>query len=408
MQIESIELRITKEIMRKLIVIAILMLALVATLSPARAQTFTVLHQFDGQLDDGAFSEGSVIRDAAGNLYGTTTNPGTVFKIDSKGKESILAFLNGGSLGVFPTGSLTQDSAGNLYGVAEGGSGGAGVVYKLSPKGDEIVLFAFQGGLDNTDPKLPAGGVLLGKNGNIFGAAQFGNKLSCEIGCGSVFRLDATGTIHSLHKFTGGTDGGNPIGPLVQDASGNLYGVAQSGGDRSCPDAFLDQRSGCGVVFKIDRRHVLTVLHTFTGRKDGAVPQGGLLLDAAGNLFGTTLKGGGSDIGTVYKIANDGAYTVLHRFTQAEGQNPNGGLVSDPAGNLYGTAQLGGDQFLGTVFEMNPNGSLKVLHSFQGLEDGAVPLAGLFRDQDGHLYGTTVKNFLIQLVQGGCVFEITP
>ena len=394
--------------MRKPTVIAIVMLAWVATLSPVRAQTFTVLHQFDGQLDDGAFPEGSVIRDTAGNLYGTTTNPGTVFKINKERQESVLVFLNGGSSGIFPTGSLTQDAAGNLYGVAEGGSGGAGVVYKLTPKGEETVLFAFQGGLDNTNPKLPAGGVLLGKNGSIVGAAQFGNKLKCEIGCGSVFRLDATGTMHFLHKFTGGADGGNPIGPLVQDASGNLYGVAQSGGERSCPDAFLDQLTGCGVVFKIDRRHVLTVLHTFTGAMDGAIPQGGLVLDAAGNLFGTTLKGGGSDMGTIYKIANDDTYTVLHRFTQAEGQNPNGGLVSDPDGNLYGTAQLGGDQVLGTVFKLNPNGSLSVLHSFQGLEDGAVPFAGLSRDQDGHLYGTTAKNFLIQIVQGGCVFEITP
>lgn len=394
--------------MHKLSGIAIVMLILAATLTAAGAQTFTVLHQFDGDLNDGAFSEGSVIRDAVGNLYGTTTNPGTVFKIDRSGKESVLAFLNGGSGGIFPTGSLTLDSTGNLYGVAAGGSGGAGVVYKLSPRGEETVLFAFQGGLDNTNPKLPAGGVLLGKNGNVIGTAQFGNKLTCQIGCGSIFRLDATGKIHFLHKFAGGPDGGNPIGPLVQDASGNVYGVTQSGGDRSCPDSFFDQPTGCGVVFKIDRRHLLTVLHTFTGRSDGAIPQGGLLLDAAGNLFGTTLKGGGSDIGTIYEISKDGIYTVLHRFTQADGQNPNGGLVSDPNGNLYGTAQLGGDQALGTVFELTRNGNLRVLHSFQGLEDGAVPLAGLFRDQQGHLYGTTVKNFLIQTVQGGCVFEITP
>ena len=394
--------------MHKLNGIAMVVLILATILTPAGAQTFTVLHQFDGDLGDGAFSEGSVIRDAVGNLYGTTTNPGTVFKIDRNGNESVLAFLNGGPLGIFPAGSLTQDSAGNLYGIAVGGSGGAGVVYKLSTTGGGTVLFAFQGGLDNTNPKLPAGGVLLGKSGNIFGAAQFGNKLTCQIGCGSIFRLDATGRIHFLHKFTGGADGGNPIGPLVQDASGNVYGVTQSGGDRSCPDPFLDQQTGCGVVFKIDRRHVLTVLHTFIGGSDGAIPQGGLLLDAAGNLFGTTLKGGGSDIGTIYEIAHDGTYAVLHRFRQADGQNLNGGLVSDANGNLYGTAQLGGDQALGTVFELNPNGNLRVLHSFQGLEDGAVPLAGLFRDQQGHLYGTTVKNFLIQIVQGGCVFEITP
>jgi len=392
----------------KSLLVRMFLLVLASALTAAQAQTFTPLHQFNGEPNDGAFPQGSVIRDSAGNLYGTTTNTGSVFKIDSNGKESVLFFLNGGNGGIFPTGSLTRDVAGNLYGVAEGGSGGAGIVYKLSPQGNETILFAFQGGLKNTTPKLPTGGVLLGENGNIFGAAQFGNKLNCNIGCGSIFRLDATGGIHFLHKFTGAADGSNPIGPLVGDAAGNFYGVAQSGGDHSCPEFFLGAGDGCGVVFKINSRRVLTVLHTFTGGTDGAVPQGGLLLDASGNLFGTTLKGGNSGNGTIYEVAKDGTYTVLHRFTQVDGQNPNGGLVEDPSANVYGTTQLGGDQNLGTVFELSSNGSLKLLHSFQGLEDGAVPFAGLFRDQAGHLYGTTVKNFLVQLVQGGNVFEITP
>jgi len=373
----------------------------------AHAQTFTVLHQFNST-SDGAFSEGSVLRDSAGNIFGTTTNPSTVFKIGSNGKESVFFNINGGDLGDFPTGSLTEDAAGNLYGIAEGGSGGAGVVYKLSPQAQETVLFAFQGGLHNTTPKLPAGGVLLGKNGNIFGVAQFGNKQTCAVGCGSVFRLDATGSMHFLHVFTGGTDGGNPIGPLVQDAAGNLYGVAQSGGDLTCPEFLFTQGAGCGVVFKIARTGTFTVLHTFAGGADGAIPQGGLLRDANGNLFGTAASGGIAENGTVYQIARDGSYSVVHRFTQAEGQNPNGGLVEDTSGNIFGTAQLGGNQSLGTVFQLNPDESVKVLHSFQGLADGAVPLAGLFRDSAGHLYGTTVKNFLVQTIQGGNVFEVTP
>lgn len=391
--------------MTKVRLTILLLLAAIAPL--AQAQTFTVLHQFNSQTD-GAFPEGSVLRDSAGNIFGTTTNPSTIFKIDSKGKESVLFNINGGNVGDFPTGALTQDAAGNLYGVAEGGSGGAGVVYKLSPQGQETVLFAFQGGLHNTTPKGPAGGVLVGKNGNVFGAAQFGDKQICAVGCGSIFRLDATGTLHFLHTFTGGTDGGNPIGPLVQDAAGNLYGVTQSGGDLTCPEFFLTQGAGCGVVFKIAADHTFTVLHTFAGGSDGAVPQGGLLLDKSGNLFGTTAEGGIAENGTVYEIAKDGTYTVFHRFTQAEGQNPNGGLVEDAAGNLFGTAQLGGSQSLGTVFQVNPDGSAKVLHNFAGLEDGAVPFAGLFRDSAGHLYGTTVKNFLVQIVQGGNVFEVTP
>ena len=161
-------------------------------------------------------------------------------------------------------------------------------------------------------------------------------------------------------------------------------------------------------MFKLAANGELTVLHTFSGGKDGAVPQAGLLLDAAGTLFGTTFGGGNSKHGTVFKITKDGTYTVVHRLTDKEGENPNGGLVEDPAGNLYGTAQLGGAHSLGTVFQLSQDGTLKVLHAFKGLQDGASPFAGLFRDDAGHLYGTTVKNFLIQIVQGGNVFEITP
>jgi uncharacterized repeat protein (TIGR03803 family) len=395
----------------KTFLIAVVMLLSAFIFVPAEAQTFTPLHQFDS-LNDGAFPEGSVIKDSKGNLFGTTTDTGAVFKIDRNGNESIFALINGGELGIFPTGTLTLDSAGNLYGVAEGGPG-AGVIYKLSPKGTGTVLFAFQGGLNVTAPQLPSGGILLAADGNIIGAALAGDNPACKLGCGSVFSLDKAGNMQLLHEFTGGADGSNPSGPLVQDAAGNLYGVAKSGGDHHCPAFFLFQGQGCGVVFKIDTNNVFTVLHTFTGGKDGAVPQEGLLLDNAGNLYGTTFKGGKLkntrlNNGTIYKISPDGIYTVLHRFTTAEGQNPNGGLVSDPDGNLFGTAQLGGDQANGTAFKLSQDGTLTILHNFEGLEDGASPLAGLFRDSAGHLYGTTVHNGLIQLVQGGNVFEITP
>ena len=380
---------------------------LTAILPLAQAQTFRALHQFNVE-GDPAFPEGSVVLDHNGNLFGTTTLPGAVFKIDRTGKESTFFNLNGGSAGEFPSGALTLDAAGNLYGIADGGTGGSGVIYKLSPQGEETILFAFQGGLHTTSPKEPAGGVILDKKGNIFGAAQFGNKQTCQIGCGSIFLLDPAGNMHFLHQFTGGADGANPVGPLVQDAQGNLYGVTHSGGDRSCPEFFEFKGTGCGVVFKIAPNLKFTVLHTFAGGADGAVPQGGLLIDSAGNLFGTAVEGGIAENGTIYEIAKDGTYSVVHRFTQAEATNPNGGLVSDPQGNLYGTAQLGGDQNLGTLFEMTPDGSVKVLHNFQGLEDGAVPFAGLFRDRAGHLFGTTVKNFLIQSPQGGNVFVLTP
>ncbi|MBI3476053.1 MAG: hypothetical protein HY010_09990 [Acidobacteria bacterium] len=394
--------------MRKRYLTLVVLIGFALAILPTQAQTFTALHQFNNNQTDGAFSEGAILRDAAGNLYGTTTSPATVFKIDNKGKESVLTFLNNSATtGAFPTGTLIQDQAGNLYGVAEGGPG-AGVIYKISPQGVESIVFAFSGGLNVDVPELPAGGVIMDRTGNIFGAAQFGSDQSCQLGCGSIFELSTTGHLQLLHKFTGGSDGANPIGPLVQDADGNLFGVTQSGGDFLCKEIFLFEGAGCGVVFKLDKNRNFSVLHTFKGRSDGAVPQGGLLLDAAGNLFGTAFKGGKTEHGTVYRIAKDGTYTILHRFIQREGRNPNGGLVADPAGNLYGTAQQGGIHNLGTAFQLAADGSVKVLHAFAGLEDGAVPFAGLFRDGAGHLYGTTVKNFLIQQVQGGNVFEITP
>src|SRR5262249_15947001 len=158
---------------------------------------------------------------------------------------------------------------------------------------------------------------------------------------------------------------------------------------------------GCGVVFKITKDRTFTVLHTFAGGADGAIPRGGLLLDKNGILFGAAAEGGFAQNGTIYEISSDGVYTILHRFTNPEGQNPNGGLGEDESGKIFGTTQQGGDQTLGTVFELSPEGSVHVLHNFQGLEDGARPLAGLFRDSAGHLYGTTPRNFLLNHVQGG-------
>jgi len=253
--------------------------------------------------------------------------------------------------------------------------------------------------------RVPSGGILMDKTGNFFGTTLAGGNGSCQFGCGTVFRLDAAGLLHVRHSFSGGADGSQPYGPLVKDAAGNLYGVAQHGGNLSCAEF---PQLGCGTVFKVATNGQLTVLHTFAGGADGAVPQPGLLMDKAGNIFGTAGFGGTSENGTVFEIAADGTYKVLHRFVGKDGSTPNGSLVLDPAGNLFGTTQTGGDDGLGTVFELTPAGLINTLHSFTGLDDGAAPLAGVIRDTAGHLFGTAVKNFLFQPVQGGCVFEITP
>jgi uncharacterized repeat protein (TIGR03803 family) len=397
--------------------IAILALIFAFTFATAQAQTFKVLHEFNGELSgngqfDGANPAGGLVRDAAGNLYGTTVDggngEGVLFKIESTGQEKILFTFHGFDGGV-PATALLLDPAGNLSGIADGGPG-AGMIFKIAQDGVETRLFTFPGSSAH-QPEVPTGGISTDKAGNIFGTTFFGGRGNCEFGsCGSIFRLDAAHKLHVLHNFSGGADGSRPLGPLVQDATGNLYGIAQQGGVETCPGfpSSEFQETGCGTVFKITTKGVLTVLHSFTGGAQGAIPQSGLLLDAAGNIYGATLHGGTRDFGTVFKISANGTYTVLHRFTGKDGSLPNGSLVADPAGNLYGTTEFNGSTTLGKVFKLSPTGKLTVLHSFTGGDDGATPLSGVILDAAGNIYGTASKNFLVQEVQGGNVFEITP
>jgi uncharacterized repeat protein (TIGR03803 family) len=160
-------------------------------------------------------------------------------------------------------------------------------------------------------------------------------------------------------------------------------------------------------VFKLAKNGKFTVLHTFAGGRDGSIPQAGLVLDAAGNLYGVTGVGGHREFGTAFKISKAGEYTILHSFLRKEGTSPNGNLVLDQAGNLYGTATSNGAHNLGTIFELSPDGLLTVLHRFTGDVDGGIPAAGLIRDAAGHLYGTASRNVSKRRLQG-TVFEMTP
>lgn len=387
---------------------AIVTLLLMLMAVSASAQLFTPLHEF-GTGQDGAFPAGGLVQDPVGNVYGTTefggtSSAGVVYKIDNQGTETILLEFNSTN-GGFPGSALIQDQAGNLYGTADEGPGGAGVVFKLSPKGKEKLLHAFQGGL-GPRVNLPSGALLMDSAGNLYGTTLNGDKGNCGgLGCGVVYQLDQAGKLKVLYEFTGLSDGGDPLGPLVQDAAGNFYGVTQQGGDLSCPEQLL---RGCGTVFKLASNGKLTVLHTFEGGADGAVPAGGLFLDKAGNLYGAAQFGGNSENGLLFKVSGTGKYTVLHRFSGTDGSIPNGSLVSDPEGNLYGTATLGGlgaDD--GTIFELPAKGRFKVLYNFLGLLDGARPFAGLIRDSAGNLYGTCNQNFLF-VQRDGDVFKFTP
>ena len=254
------------------------------------------------------------------------------------------------------------------------------------------VLYAFQGGSDGASP---FGAMVQGNKGR-YGATYYGGPNNA----GTIFRLSRDGTESVLYSFTGGSDGANPQTDLIADATGNLYGTASAGG-----------ASGCGTVFKIKRNGHFTVLYAFKCRPDGFTPNGGLVLDAAGNLYGTTYGGGGSNEGTVFKLAPDGTETILYAFPGgSDAAYPVAGLIADQNGNLFGTTYGGGNAALGTVFKLTTSGEETVLYSFKGGSDGANPFARLAEDASGNLYGTTWGGGGNGCNGGGCgtVFRVAP
>ena len=303
-----------------------------------------VIYSFAGQAD-GENPYAGVVRGKKGYLYGATlysqTNVsyGTLFKISPKGVHTVLYSFTGGADGADPYGeNLIFDKAGNLYGT--GYSGGIyedGVVFELSAAGVESVLYNFTGGADGGRPYA---GVIQDKAGNFYGTTLQGG----EFGLGTVYKVTPSGTETVLHSFAGGLDGSTPYAGLVRDAKGNLYGTTTYGGS-----------ANAGIVFKVSPTGTETVLYTFTGGDDGGNPTGGLVRDKAGNLYGTTYIGGSANDGTVFKVSKSGTETVLHSFTNApDGAAPVCGLTFDKQGNLYGTTIGGGESGYGAVFKVTP------------------------------------------------------
>jgi uncharacterized repeat protein (TIGR03803 family) len=240
------------------------------------------------------------------------------------------------------------------------------------------LLHSFSG-KDGADPYA---GLVMDSHGNLYGTTELGGASTiCSHGCGTVFKLDTSGTLTVLHSFSA-SDGLEPFAGLVRDSDGNLYGTTVFGGSLDYGTVFKLNSSGGGFA----------VLHNFpAGPNDGVTPFAGLVRDD-GNLYGTTVSGGFSGIGTVFKLNSSGSdFAVLHSFAGGanDGQNPNAGLVRDSYGNLYGTTVFGGSSTYGTVFKLDTSGTLTLLHNFSG-SDGQNPYAGLVRDSYGNLYGTTV------------------
>lgn len=390
----------------------------------ASTYNYSVLYSFcpEAGCADGQYPEAGLLLDSAGNLYGTTyaggeanakcaySTCGTVFKVSSTGQETVLySFCSAVNCtdGNQPQAVLIRDSAGNLYGTtAYGGAGvvnnGGGTVFKITNTDRETVLYSFCPVLECSDGYYIVAGLMEDTSGNFYGTAGFGGAK----GHGAVFKVDTSDNESDLYSFcsvASCTDGADPYGGVISDSAGNLYGTTTSGG------ANCVSNNGCGTVFKVDTTGKETVLYSFcsvggTSCTDGAYPYAGLIRDAAGNLYGTTAQGGNSGCylgcGTVFKIDTTGKETVLHAFCSAsgctDGATPYASLIQDAAGNLYGTTDVGGAVNQGSVFKVDTSGNETVLYSFclvsyPNCTDGQYTSSSLILDSAGDLYGTTQK-----------------
>lgn len=313
------------------------------------------------------------------------------------GYKRVYSFT-GGTDGRDPATALTFDSAGNAYGTtAAGGEFDLGAVFKLTPSGDgwvQTVIYSFAGGNDGLDPH---GGVTLGPDRSLYGTAVAGGNagICAGDGCGVVYRLTPEGDQWfqtTLYNFKGDNDGWGPGGRVVFDAAGNLFGTTPNGGRHSAGTIFMLTPSPSGTWHK-------RTIHSFTGGKDGATGSlGDLIFDAAGNIYGIAEQGGANAAGTVYKLSptptGRWTLTTLYAFQgMPDAGFPFGGLNFDAAGNLYGTTYFGGNAGMGTVYQLTPgpNGKWQenVLYNFQGGIDGSLPTSTLVFDANGRLFGTT-------------------
>jgi uncharacterized repeat protein (TIGR03803 family) len=374
----------------------------------AGAQTETVLYDFTGQ-SDGSVPLAGLVFDSAGNLYGTAGS--AVFELSPTTgggwtHNTILTMTEGRT----PQSGLIFDTSGNLYGTTiAGGIGincndneGCGIVYELSPSSSgwvETVLYQFTG---STDGGSPAGNLVFDTSGNLYGTTEYGGDSECYggLGCGTVFELSPTSSGWKesvLHAFADKADGALPLGGVILDAAGNLYGTTYLGGNiKDCHGPI----NGCGVVFQLTPTSTgwtEHVLHSFTGA-NGWAPAAGLTLDSTGNLYGTTFTGGG-----VFKLTPTASgpwrYSMLKLLQGRGGSNSEAALTFDSSGNLYGTTDYGGDLTdcnsfgCGVVFELSPttSGPWKetLLHAFTGGADGNDAISDVILDETGNLYGVT-------------------
>jgi uncharacterized repeat protein (TIGR03803 family) len=451
---------VTRKASARPLLLSLILILLFAPFASAKWKE-KVLYSFQGG-NDGAVPAGGVVFDKQGNLYGATSdggsaNDGTVFELIAPTKhggawiESLLYVFQGFNSdgdGASPGSGLVIDKIGNLYGTtAYGGNGpctllgsptGCGMAYKMSPpstKGGvwiKTILYNFLGGKDG---QFPSGDLTFDTAGNLYGATQFGGGFgSCDSPyyqhCGTIFELIAPKTKNGkwtekvLYSFKAGKDGANPNGGLVFDKAGAIYGTTYSGADQDCN--FGQGEIGCGMVFRLSppatkgsvwNEHVL---HRFKAEDDGGQPNGSLVLDATGRVYGTAGGGANQGKGIVFRLSRTSHGTwedaVLYDLTDGRnGESPHAGVVFDAEGNLYGAASGGGVVGGGTIIRLHPasknSWALSVLHDFKGNPDGSYPASKVTFDAAGNLYGTTQQSGTGQNCGNlgcGTVYELQP
>ena len=398
---------------------------------PVWGQSYKILSVFDGQ--NKLVAGSTIVRDKMGNLYGASWDSprmcpsgpcGAIYKISPTGQQTTLYQFKGRPDGHYPAG-LTIDAYGTLYGTTmEGGTStfqycgdGCGTVFTLTTSGKETVIHSFAA--PPNDGIVPESGVIVYPNSVLYGTTTMGGNGTNAAGLpgdGTIYQLAPENhMVKILHNFSLGADGGLPSAGLLL-VGATLYGTTQFGGEGPCVTTF---GPGCGTIFKYDANG-LTTLYQFQGDLDGASPAAPLIIDDAGNLYGTTVLGGdptncpgGGGVppgcGVVFKVTPGGQESTLHIFTgKTDGMWPSTALVIDAAGNLYGTAYFGGDMKCdsgygcGTIFKIDRSGNFSVIHTFKGA-DGASPMAIIAGD--GKFYGVTNNGGPANL---GVVYELTP
>lgn len=384
----------------------------------ARAQTYAVIYDFTGGVD-GANPYAGLSMDKGGNLYGTTYHGGagfgTVYQLRSGSSwffSTIYSFA-GGNDGAFPYGRVVFGPNGLLFGTtSEGGNevcnGGCGTVFSLRPPPNvyppppwtKAVLYRFTG----TDGAGPSGDLTFDQAGNLYGTTFIGGGTGGNDGAGLVYELTTNGTEKVLYDFpeTGCIRGADPFGGVIFDNAGNLYGATRSTGAYGC---------GYGVVFQLTPSGAgwsENVLYTFQDGSDGAFPFAGLTQDSSGNLYGASSSGGQGSGGTVFELTPSGkSWALSTRYAFSGSGGPQGSLIMDQAGNFYGTTTNDGKFGLGSVFKLTPSADGWIeanLYSFSGGTDGANPYSNLVIDASGNLYGTTFGG---GVYGKGVVFKIT-